>query len=812
MKKQIQRLTALLLTLALAFSALPTAALGVDTTSSLPTRIPAVSQDKTLRILAVGNSFSLDSLYYLYYMAKSAGYDVIIGNLYHSKFTLQEHFNNFDKPEYKYFKISPETDDTWVPSEGKSIQDAVKDEAWDLITLQQASAQSGLPESYYSDDWTCTVGESATIKGEKPAQPDPDQPTQPNPDPAQPTQPSQPDPDPDPEVTPEEPDTDGDASAPEEPTENTETDENTSTEAGGGEEDKSGEDASTPEQTEESETKPDTVPPVIEAEGTAQTEPQPQTSASTGAAQKRQEQTVTCGLVSSAKVSSISLQAQAKTPLTYQSSDEQVATVDEHGRVTFRGTGKVVITVTAAQSDTYYGARCQVTFSNTRSNRITQLQEKVKSVDSNPEVRFGWNITWAYADGKEEKGVKCANIRSTFRQNYITNYSGRQDTMYQAIVDTVRSTVQATGGFSVYIPTGTAIQNLRSSYVGDTLNLDGVHLNYNLGRYVAAMTWAAALGIDLNQVTYRPAGSNAVSPLDLDAVRESVTHALEHPLEVTKSAYTTAPALANTTKCTLTNAADGVKLTWKRTPYATGYKIWRKTGTVNGGGSYTLVKEITDGNATSYTDKAVKDKNGVTYTYSIRAVSGNHIAPADQRRTIKRLGAAAVSASNTADGIKLTWKKVTSASGYRIYRGDENGKETVLKTVKSKVLTYTDKSVKSKNGSTYTYTVQPYSGETVGADDSEKKVVRLTGVSLRKVVKSGAALKLTWSRNSKAQGYYVYRKSNGSNWAKVKSIPQNTTLTYTDKAVKRGRTYYYKVYAYKDGSLSQGSNTRGIKR
>ena len=91
MKKRFRKITTILLTLALVCSLLPRTALGADRTVN--TSISAASQDKTLRILAVGNSFSVDSLQYLYQMGKSAGYDLVIGNLYHEKSSLAEHWN-----------------------------------------------------------------------------------------------------------------------------------------------------------------------------------------------------------------------------------------------------------------------------------------------------------------------------------------------------------------------------------------------------------------------------------------------------------------------------------------------------------------------------------------------------------------------------------------------------------------------------------------------------------------------------------------------------------------------------------------------
>ena len=85
-------------------------------------------------------------------------------------------------------------------------------------------------------------------------------------------------------------------------------------------------------------------------------------------------------------------------------------------------------------------------------------------------------------------------------------------------------------------------------------------------------------------------------------------------------------------------------------------------------------------------------------------------------------------------------------------------------------------------------------------------------MTLKSLKKYGSALKLTWTRNSRATGYYVYRKTGSGSWSKIKTISKNSTLSYTDKAVKRGKTYTYRIYAYKSTSTSVSSNAKSIRR
>lgn len=63
---------------------------------------------------------------------------------------------------------------------------------------------------------------------------------------------------------------------------------------------------------------------------------------------------------------------------------------------------------------------------------------------------------------------------------------------------------------------------------------------------------------------------------------------------------------------------------------------------------------------------------------------------------------------------------------------------------------------------------------------------------------SGKAVKVTWKKVSGASGYKLYRstKKNGS-YKLVKTVKGSKTVKYTNKKLKKGKTYFYKVRAYK---------------
>lgn len=103
---------------------------------------------KSFKILAIGNSFSCDSYEYLYRVADSMGEkNIVLGNLFIPGCTIDIHSANalYGAPVYQYFK---NTDGQWKSTMFATIEKAVKEEDWDVITMQQGSGSSGMPESF----------------------------------------------------------------------------------------------------------------------------------------------------------------------------------------------------------------------------------------------------------------------------------------------------------------------------------------------------------------------------------------------------------------------------------------------------------------------------------------------------------------------------------------------------------------------------------------------------------------------------------------------------------------------------------------
>lgn len=121
---------------------------------------------------------------------------------------------------------------------------------------------------------------------------------------------------------------------------------------------------------------------------------------------------------------------------------------------------------------------------------LPTLKRQVKLLATNPKVDIWWHMTWAYA-----KSFKNANFEI---------YGSDQERMYKDIINCMRNEVPK-ANITHIIPSGMAIRLMRR-VKGDTMNRDGQHLSYTLGRYTVACTWCEMLtGMNVDGNKYHPA-------------------------------------------------------------------------------------------------------------------------------------------------------------------------------------------------------------------------------------------------------------------------------------------------------------------
>lgn len=149
---------------------------------------------------------------------------------------------------------------------------------------------------------------------------------------------------------------------------------------------------------------------------------------------------------------------------------------------------------------------------------LNQLSEYIRDNSKNKNIKIVWHSTWAYQQDSTHED--------------FANYDNDQLIMYDNIIATAQGTVLANKYINHLIPSGTAIQNLRTSIVGDYLTDDGYHLN-KFGKYAASLTWLSYIfGANISDYVI---DDSEVSDDFNGAIVEAVTNAIAKPYEVTES-------------------------------------------------------------------------------------------------------------------------------------------------------------------------------------------------------------------------------------------------------------------------------------
>ena len=204
-----------------------------------------------------------------------------------------------------------------------------------------------------------------------------------------------------------------------------------------------------------------------------------------------------------------------------------------------------------------------------------------------------------------------------------------------------------------------------------------------------------------------------------------------------------------------------------------------------------------------------------------------------------------VSASNISNGINVSWKKVSGAKSYKVYRKASGAKKySVVKKTNSKTVKYLDKKVSA--GKTYSYQVVAVKGKETSKSKT-KSITRLLApknVKVQSYVKNNyyvdksyididsaklfvddpgepdnnvMGVKITWTKSKGANKYDIYRKIVGGKFEKIKTT--GNTSAYVDEDIYyidddsysyKVKKCYYKVVARRNKSTSSSSTVRKI--
>nr|WP_242999813.1 leucine-rich repeat protein [Ruminococcus bromii] len=254
-------------------------------------------------------------------------------------------------------------------------------------------------------------------------------------------------------------------------------------------------------------------------------------------------------------------------------------------------------------------------------------------------------------------------------------------------------------------------------------------------------------------------------------------------------------------------------------PRPTSVLLNKTSLTLDVGKSYTLTKTVSPSDAvTSYTwsssntsvvtvdgnGKVTAKKTG-TATITVKTSNGK---TATCKVTVKsNLPTPSVSSlTNTASGIKLSWKKIDGAYGYRVYQKTSNGWKRIKDTTAT---SYTDSAVSANQTKTYTIRCIDKNGNTVSGYNLKGWSKKYTPVAptISKLENTSGGIKLSWNKIAGVYGYRLYYKTSLGGWKRFKDT---TATSFTDSGVSPNRTETYTIRCIdKNGNTVSGYNSKG---
>ena len=266
-----------------------------------------------------------------------------------------------------------------------------------------------------------------------------------------------------------------------------------------------------------------------------------------------------------------------------------------------------------------------------------------------------------------------------------------------------------------------------------------------------------------------------------------------------KSNYTNMLVLPSVSGLKATSRTDkSITLGWNRNANATGYVIEYYNGA-----KWVKKSTVTKNTTVKYTVSSLKP--GTVNKFRIRAYNATNYS-AYSYITVNTLPSAVSgfkTVSKTSSTSTLSWNKNTSADGYIIERYIVNRWVQTQKVVGSGNVSATIKSLTA--GSTNKLRIRAYKTINKKTEYSsytylnvKTKPAQMTGLKAKS--KTNNTVTLQWNKNATADSVFI-EKYDGSKWVNVKKLSAGFT-TYTVNGLSSGRTYRFRVRAYRAGEYS----------
>ena len=266
-----------------------------------------------------------------------------------------------------------------------------------------------------------------------------------------------------------------------------------------------------------------------------------------------------------------------------------------------------------------------------------------------------------------------------------------------------------------------------------------------------------------------------------------------------KSNYTKMLVLPSVSGLKATSKTDkSITLGWNKNANAAGYVIEYYNGA-----KWVKKSTVTKNTTVKYTVSSLKP--GTVNKFRIRAYNATNYS-AYSYITVNTLPSAVSgfkTVSKTSSTSTLSWNKNTSADGYIIDRYIGNRWMQTLKVVGSGNVSATVKNLTA--GSTNKLRIRAYKTINKKTEYSsytylnvKTKPAQMTGLKVKS--KTNNTVTLQWNKNTTADSVFI-EKYDGSKWVNVKKLSAGYTA-YTVQGLSSGRTYRFRVRAYRAGEYS----------
>ena len=268
-----------------------------------------------------------------------------------------------------------------------------------------------------------------------------------------------------------------------------------------------------------------------------------------------------------------------------------------------------------------------------------------------------------------------------------------------------------------------------------------------------------------------------------------------------KSSYTDKLVLASVSGVKLAGrAADALRVSWNRNTSADGYIV-----EIYKDGAWARAGKITTDSTTDF--KVTGLKASTFYKFRVKAykMSGNTAVYSDYgttltARTNPSVITGAKLAGRAADALRISWDRNTSADGYIIEIYKDGAWSRAVKTTNNSITTYRAEGLKAST--VYKLRVRAYKMDGTAAyyGNYSAEVTARTNPSVIKGAKlagrAADALRISWNRNTSADGYIVEVYKDGA-WARAGKITTDSTTDFRVTGLKASTVYKLRVRAYK---------------